>query len=386
MFDIYRKIKNVSSAYSQEKSMTLLKKTFQDRILQIALVVTFISLFFARPRLADINWHTLLSIATMLTLIQIFSYLHVLDVLTYKLTSIADNTRKLSVFFSLLAVVAGMFLTNDITILTLIPLYLQIAKKYKLPQILPVTLIGMGANIGASCTPWGNPHNIFVVSHYNISPLVFLKWTFPFFIAALLFLFVLILFIPQKKIPVTPPHNLKIDWQPTGFAIAVFIFFFFGVFRVVPVALTTIAAVILALLIDPTIMKKIDYSLLLTFGSFFVFVSDIQQIPAVVALIDKTVFSESSTYLAAIISSQVMSNVPATILVGKFATYAKALLLGSNIGGFGSPIGSMANMLVLKTFHQHGSISYGKFYRRWQAWQLIGLVAMTAIGWFILKV
>jgi Na+/H+ antiporter NhaD/arsenite permease-like protein len=366
--------------------MTILKKTFQDRILQIALVVTFISLFFARPRMADINWHTLLSIATMLILIQIFSYLHVLDFLTYKLTSTADNTRKLTAFFSLLAVVAGMFLTNDITILTLIPLYLQVAKKYDLPKILPVTLIGMGANIGAACTPWGNPHNIFVVSHHNISPLIFFKWIWPFFIASLLFLLMLEFFIPQKKIPVTPPHNLTIDWQPTGFAIAVFIFFFFGVFKIVPVALTTVAAAILALLINPSIFKKIDYSLLLTFGSFFVFVSDIQQIPAVVSLIDKTVFSEGSTYLTAIISSQVMSNVPATILVGKFATYAKALLIGSNIGGFGSPIGSMANMLVLKSFHQHGSVAYGNFYRRWQVWQIIGLIVMTLIGWLILKI
>lgn len=364
--------------------MTVLKKTFQDRILQIALAVTFISLFFARPRVVDINWHTLFSIATMLILIQIFSYLHVLDVLTYRLTSIADNTRKLTGFFSLLAVIAGMFLTNDITILTLIPLYLQIAKKYNLPQILPVTLIGMGANIGAACTPWGNPHNIFVVSHYNISPLIFFKWVLPFLLAAILFLLILLIFIPQKKIPVTPPHNLKIAWQPTGFAIAVFIFFFLGVFRVIPVSLTTAAAVLLALLINPAIIKQIDYSLLLTFASFFVFVSDIQQIPAVVSLIDQAIFSEGSTYLTAIISSQVMSNVPATILVGKFTTYAKALLIGSNIGGFGSPIGSMANMLVLKTFHQHGSVAYGKFYRHWQAWQLLGLVVMTILGWLIL--
>lgn len=98
----------------------------------------------------------------MLTIIQIYAYLHVLDVLAYKLTSIADNTRKLNTLFSLLAVISGMFLGNDITALTLIPLYLNIAKRYKLPQILPVTLIGMGANIGAAFTPWGNPPQYFL--------------------------------------------------------------------------------------------------------------------------------------------------------------------------------------------------------------------------------
>lgn len=365
--------------------MTIIKKICQDRILQISVIVMMVSLFFARPRLGDINWHTLWSIATMLTLIQIFSYLHVLDVLTYKLTSLADNVRKLTLMFSLVAVAAGMFLTNDITVLTLIPLYLEIAKKYRLPQILPVTLIGMGANIGAACTPWGNPHNIFVVSRYQVSPLFFFQWSLPFFAASLIFLLVLLLFIPQKKIPVTPPHDLQIDWRPTGFAMAAFVFFFFGVFRIVPVFLTTVAAALLALLVNPLIFGKIDYALLLTFASFFVFVSDLQQIPVVVALIDKAIFSESSAYFTSIAASQAMSNVPATILVGKFTSFAKALFLGSNIGGFGSPIGSMANMLVLKAFHEHGTVSYGKFYRRWQLWQICGLAVMTLIGWLLLK-
>ena len=118
--------------------MTVLKNIAKDRILQITVLITVVSLFFARPRFEDINFHTLYSVAAMLTIIQIYAYLHVLDVLAYKLTSIADNTRKLNMLFTLLAVISGMFLGNDITALTLIPLYLNIAKKYELPQILPV--------------------------------------------------------------------------------------------------------------------------------------------------------------------------------------------------------------------------------------------------------
>ena len=76
--------------------MTVLKNIAKDRILQITVLITVVSLFFARPRLADINFHTLWSVAAMLTIIQIYAYLHVLDVLAYKLTSIADNTRKLN--------------------------------------------------------------------------------------------------------------------------------------------------------------------------------------------------------------------------------------------------------------------------------------------------
>lgn len=320
----------------------------------------------------------------MLTIIQIYAYLHVLDVLAYKLTSIADNTRKLNILFTMLAVIAGMFLGNDITALTLIPLYLSIAKKYDLPQILPVTLIGMGANIGAAFTPWGNPHNIFLVSRYDVNALEFFKWSIPYLLVSLVIFGVVFFFIPKEEIPVQQTENIRISWRPTLITTAVFIFFFFGVFRVINIIWPMLVAIILALLINPRIMLKIDYALLLTFTGFFIFISDIQQIPALVGLIHLCVNSESSTYFTSIISSQVMSNVPSTILVGKFTNYAQALFLGSNIGGFGSAVGSMANMLVLKTFNQHATADKSKFFKDWTIMQFIGLIILTIVGWFLL--
>lgn len=79
-----------------------------------------------------------------------------------------------------------------------------------------------------------------------------------------------------------------------------------------------------------------------------------------------------------------MSNVPSTILVGKFTTYAQALFLGSNIGGFGSAIGSMANMLVMKTFNQYATVSKSKFFKQWSIMQFIGLIILTIVGYLLL--
>lgn len=364
--------------------MTVLKKIFSDKILQITVVVTVISLFFARPRLADINLHTIFSVAAMLIIIQIYAYLHVLDVLAYKLTSIADNMRKLNILFTLLAIISGMFLGNDITALTLIPLYLNIAKRCDLPQILPVTLIGMGANIGAAFTPWGNPHNIFLVSKYSVTALEFFSWSLPYLLAAVVITFIIFHFIPQKKIPVQDIKQINISIRPTVITTAVFALFFLGVFKVINVAIPMIVAAVLALIINPRILLKIDYALLLTFTCFFIFISDIQQIPMIVTLIHTMVNSETSTYFTSIISSQIISNVPATILVGKFTTFAKALFLGSNIGGFGSPIGSMANMLVLKTFTQNATVSRSEFFKKWLLMQYAGLIILTLIGWALI--
>ncbi|WEV51222.1 SLC13 family permease [Lactobacillus sp. ESL0731] len=366
--------------------MTVLRKIFSDRILQITAVVTIVSLFFARPRLGDINLHTIFSVAAMLIIIQIYAYLHVLDVLAYKLTSIADNTRKLNILFTLLAIIAGMFLGNDITALTLIPLYLNIAKRYNLPQILPVTLIGMGANIGAAFTPWGNPHNIFLVSKYSVNALTFFSWSLPYLLSSLVITFIIFHFIPRKQIPVQETKQINISVRPTVITTVVFAFFFLGVFKVVNVAWPMLAAIILAFLINPRILLKVDFALLLTFTCFFIFISDIQQIPIIVTIIHTMINSESSTYFTSILSSQIISNVPATILVGKFTPYAKALFLGTNIGGFGSPIGSMANMLVLKTFIQNGTVSRNEFFKKWTVMQFIGLLILTIIGWLLLLV
>ena len=212
--------------------MTVIKNIAKDRILQITVVITIISLFFARPRIEDINFHTLYSILAMLTIIQIFSYLHVLDVLAYKLTASARSTRRLTAIFTILSIVSAMFLTNDITVLTLIPLYLTIAKRHNLPEILPVTLIGMGANIGAAFTPWGNPHNIFVVNRYNVSPLKFFSWSLPLLLVSLIIVLLFIFFVKDKPIPTVPLEDIRISVRPMVLTIAVSIFFFFGVFNI----------------------------------------------------------------------------------------------------------------------------------------------------------
>lgn len=364
----------------------ILKKIFSDKILQITVVITLISLFFARPRNIDMNWHTIESVATMLVLIQVYSYLHILDIIAYKLTAIADSTRKLILLFTLLSVFSGMFLGNDITCLTMIPLYLNIAKKYKLPEILPATLIGMGANIGAAFTPWGNPHNIFVVSNYHLMPATFFKWTLPYLIGALVVFLCIFFFIPKKEIPTQEVVEIEVSWPMTIVTTLIFAFFFVGVFKFVPIWIPMLAAIIWALIVNWKILLHIDYSLLLTFTLFFVFISDIQQIPWVVTAIHGFVGTEMSTYWTAILSSQVMSNVPSTILVGKFSKYAEALTLGSNIGGFGSPIGSMANMLVMKTFYAHASKeAKKKFFPKWLGYQIAGVIILSLIGWVIVK-
>lgn len=256
--------------------MTVLKSIFKDRIFQISLVIIVISLFFARPRMADINLYTLYSVTTTPCLIQIYAYLRILDILVYKLTSLVDNIHKLTLLFILLPVLPGMFLGNGTTVLTLIPLYLNTAKKYQLPQIYPAALISMEVGIGTAFTLWGNPHNVLTVSNYNMPADIFFAWSAPYLTVSLVILIATCFFLPKDHVPVNQAEDIHVSRKMTILTTAAFIPFLFGVFPVVPIYCPMIATLLLALLINPRIYLKIDYALLLTFTLLFILISDIQ--------------------------------------------------------------------------------------------------------------
>lgn len=364
--------------------MTVIKNIAKDRVLQITAALVVLSLFFARPKLADINFSTLFSILGMMTVIQIFEYLHILDYFAYRLTARATTNRQLTWLFVLLAIVAGMFLTNDVTVLTLVPLYLRIAKKFELPEILPVTLIGMAANFGSAFTPFGNTHNIFLMNHYGINVGKFFTWSIPLLIASLLLITLFTLFIKSTPLPQVPAEDIHVQTRPTIITVVVALIIFGGVLEMIPSWVGAIAAIALALAFNPKIMGDVDYAVVLTFGGFFVIVSVLRQLPWVVALIGGLMATEHSVFLTSMFSSQIISNVPSTVLIAKFTNFQEALFLGSNIGGLGTVVGSMCNLLVFKQYTEFGNKDSGKFFIGFSALNFLGLAILGVMGWIIL--
>ena len=50
------------------------------------------------------------------------------------------------------------------------------------------------------------------------------------------------------------------------------------------------------------------------------------------------------------LASQVVSNVPAAVLLSGFSQNRRALLTGTNLGGLGTPIASLASLISLKLY------------------------------------
>ena len=90
----------------------------------------------------------------------------------------------------------------------------------------------------------------------------------------------------------------------------------------------------------------IDYYLLLTFIALFVLIGNLQNIEFFTRIFERWIIGNE--VLWGVVASQFISNVPAAILLSGFSTNYEAIIVGINIGGFGTLIASMANLISFK--------------------------------------
>ncbi len=231
----------------------------------------------------------------------------------------------------------SMLVTNDIALIVIVPLTLSLNINRK--GIL-VILEALAANAGSALTPFGNPQNLFIYWFYEINPIRFIETIAPFSLAFLVILIVVSLFVnascnDQKTIA------QKINKNAYIFGGLLFVVLL-TVLHVLPIA-TGILVIIFALLIDRKALH-VDYALLFSFFFFFGVADNMKLILA------SEISHSGHIFLFSALTSQVMSNVPATLLFAKFTTNWKALLWGVNTGGFGSLFGSLANLIAYKIY------------------------------------
>ena len=75
-------------------------------------------------------------------------------------------------------------------------------------------------------------------------------------------------------------------------------------------------------------------------------------------------------------TSQIISNVPAAVLLSGFTGNWQDLLAGVNIGGLGTPIASLASLITLKLYLRHPGANAGKFLAVFTVANVIGLVLL----------
>ena len=356
----------------------------KEIVLIIAVVLALGSSLIAKPQISYIDFKVLILLFNLMIVVAAFKDLNVLDSIAISLLKKCNTYKSVSFALVFITFISSMVVTNDVALITFVPLSIVIAKKANISVLKIVVFQTLAANLGSSFTPMGNPQNLFIYSFYNLSPIDFFKITLPILVLSIIFLVLLIL--KDKKI------NLNIELEDVKiknkrdvvlFSI-LFIVILLSVFHIVDYKLTFIITIITVLLLNKSLFKEVDYSLLITFIGFFIFVGNISTLEVVRNFMEGVLNSKESTYLSGILASQVISNVPATMLLSGFTSNFRELLLGVNIGGMGTLIASLASVISYKLYLGEFKEEGNTYFKTFTVYNIIGLILFTLIIFLVI--
>lgn len=332
----------------------------KETVFCIAFLLAVVSSFIIPVDKAYVNYLNFRVLVLLFSLMTVMAGLQALgffEKLSYALLKYVKSMRSLTILLVSLCFFLSMFITNDVALITFVPFTLLIFERIDRPGklISIVVLETIAANLGSMMTPIGNPQNLYLYGLSGFSPMQFIAHMAPVTCVSFLMLMALGIFAKSEKITIADQRGSSFDPKP---ALAVYYFILFAlcllvVAYIIPYPVLLVINIPVLLLFDSSTLKKVDYCLLLTFISFFVFIGNMQRIPAVSDWISSLVSGRE--LLVSFLCSQVISNVPAAILLSGFTQNYDQLLLGVNIGGLGTLIASLASLISFKYFANYAA-------------------------------
>lgn len=360
-----------------KKKSSFIEFLKKECVLVIAVTLAILSSFISIPKISYIDFKVLILLFNLMVVVAAFKELKVLDSIAIRLLKKCNTYTSISLALVFITFISSMIVTNDVALITFVPLSIVIAKKANINVLKIVIFQTLAANLGSSFTPMGNPQNLFIYSFYNLNPIDFFKITLPIVILAVLFLVLLV--CKDKKINLSLDlEDVKIDNKRDVYLFGgLFLIILLSVFHVIDCKVTFLITIIMILLLNKKLFSQVDYSLLITFIGFFIFVGNISTMDLVKNFMEGILGSPQSTFLSSILSSQVISNVPATMLLSGFTNHFKELLLGVNIGGMGTLIASLASVISYKIYtSEFGNDNYMKYFN---FYNILGLVIFAPL-------
>lgn len=351
----------------------------RETVLVVAWVLAVVSMFFVPPDggyAGYVDMRTLGLLWMLMGVMAAYQSIGLFAWLGRVMSKALGNTRALELTLVLLCFWGSMLITNDAALLTFVPFttaLLTMTGQQK--RILFVVVMQtIAANLGSMLLPVGNPQNIYIYSKSGASLGEFVGVIAPY--AGISLVLLLIFVLVRKSEPITlgelPENQTAPGKKAVAYDSLLFLLCLLAVFRVLDVKVG-FCLVLLGLLVqNRRLIGKVDYALLLTFVGFFIFVGNMGRIPGFSALVSRVLTGQE--LLVGILSSQVISNVPATLLLYDFTPNWQPLLLGVNIGGLGTLIASMASLISYK---QVPAGQKGRYLLQFTLWNLVFLVVLT---------
>lgn len=355
-------------------------------VFTISLVLAVGSCLFQSPKIQYLNFPVLISLFNLMLAIKAFEEIRVLDKFAISILNKCNNSKSVSAILILLCFFSSMIVTNDVALLTFVPLTLVISRKTKMPMMETIILQTIAANIGSSLTPMGNPQNLFIYSHYGIKPLPFFMSVFLLAILGIISLYFFVRRLEKKELKVEITQIQITNPKKTLVWSMVLVIIIASIFGVLHYQVAFIITIMSVVILNRKLLLKIDYLLLLTFICFFIFVGNLSNTNALHTLASASLKDADSIYFNSIILSQLISNVPASILLAEFTSNWKPLLLGVNIGGLGTIISSMASVISYKMYIQSDPTQAKKYLLKFSLYNFSFLAFLTIIPYAILKI
>ncbi len=369
-------------------TMTKIKSFVKNEIvLIISFALATASAFVVTPNAGYIGYIDFRTLALLLCLMAVMAGLNSLGIfrlLASKLLGFATTTRSLALWLCSLCFFSSMIITNDVALITFVPfsiVALKLSGQEKL--LIPlITLETVAANLGSMLTPVGNPQNLYLFSAFNMTVGEFFLTVLPYAVLSFLLLIISAFFIKKEKVSVVAEEQSEnINGKFCAVYMALFAIAILTVFRVIPYGITFAVSVAVIFILDKKALAKVDYSLLFTFVFLFIFIGNLKNIAPVSDFLSKIVIGNEIA--VGIAASQIISNVPAAILLSGFTDNIKELLVGVNLGGLGTLIASMASLISFKLIAKE-NISSGKYILIFTAVNIVFLVFNITL-WLIIR-
>lgn len=363
---------------AKNKIIEFLKK---DAMLVAAVLAAVISLFITPPStelLSSIDWKTLATLFMLLSVLDGFKNENLFRPVI-KFAGRIGSQVGISFFLIFSVFFSSMFVTNDVSLIIFVPLTIILFRAgNKEHYIIPVIVMeNIAAVRGSLLTPFGSPQNLFLYSKSGLSAGSFILMMLPLWIGSMILLSIFILVLYRKdRGEIIDISSFKTEkWEKSGRRKRILYFSLFAVIIATIVTRTnlwpyvTLFVAVMLLIFDRRVFIRVDYALLLTFLCFFIFSSSISSNETVSAFLLKSV--NGNEYWWSILLSQVISNVPASIVLWPFTSNLKALIYGLDSAGLVTVIGSLASVINMRIYTREYPGNGMKFMKTFEIISLI---------------
>lgn len=354
----------------------------REVVFTVALVCALASFALVPPgahTLQGIDVTTLLMLFSLMTVVAGLRRCGLFDKLSRMLAAKVSTLRALARVLTAACFFLAMVATNDVALLTMVPFTLLLMAGADAKSLyITVVLETIAANLGSMVTPIGNPQNLFLYSTGLLTAGDFLWLTWPYAVLSFLMLMVFSRLVSGAPISAAAGSTDAIPRKQAILYGVLGVVALLGVAKILPVWIMAVIVLVLTATFDREVLKAVDFTLLGTFVCFFVFVATIKAYAPIRSWLEGLM--AASPLLVSLLSSQVISNVPACLLLSPFTSDASALMLGVNLGGLGTLVASLASLISFKLYGQAEGAKKGPYFLWFTGLNILFLAVLLVLA------